>query len=243
MFSIEVHHEFQKGSKTSNEMSENLTRGCRTCGKTCARDPLAEYCSTRCWQASLQAPPDDRPQRGGRTTRTAVYYEERRRSDDVDDENDDDDDVFARYVPETPYTSPAAVPPSHSWVKPEILSAPSDNPGTDEKDPFYEAWDAWDGSQTPISGKGTSSPAPLVGDDVDDVASTASTTDSIGSGSDQEGVTEPASVPSTITQEMASALQAKGYSQPAICKMTPGQAHRIISSSPGSKAISGDLKL
>ena len=53
----------------------------------------------------------------------------------------------------------------------------------------------------------------------------------------------PASFPTTITKEMASALHAKGYSMPAVSRMTPGQAHRILSNSPGSKAVSGDLKL
>jgi hypothetical protein len=42
---------------------------------------------------------------------------------------------------------------------------------------------------------------------------------------------------------MEAELEAMGYSQAAINKMTPGQAHRIISSSPGSKPVSGDLKL
>jgi putative DNA primase/helicase len=58
------------------------------------------------------------------------------------------DDVFARYVPETPQTSAATVPPSHSEVKPEILAVPKDEVGTGEKTAVYEALGRWDGSPT-----------------------------------------------------------------------------------------------
>jgi len=69
------------------------------------------------------------------------------------------DDDFARYIPENvPETQEggiSAVPPSHTEVKPEILSVPKDEAGTDEKRPFHEALGRWDGSQGVNPGKRT----------------------------------------------------------------------------------------
>jgi hypothetical protein len=81
--------------------SLSLTLTCKTCGKACAKgEPLAEYCCPQCWQASLLAPPDRRPQwdRSQRTERSSAFYEKRRRSeiDEFDDETAAVDDVLGR---------------------------------------------------------------------------------------------------------------------------------------------------
>ena len=133
------------------------------------------------------------------------------------------DDVFARYVPETAQTSAASVQPSNSEVKPKNLSVQGEIVWTDKKEPIHEAYGRLDGSPTGEGPrKGESDAETLVGTEAESVA---------------------ASIPVMITKRMEAELQAMGYTEAVINKMTPGQAHRIIASSPGSKPVSGDLKL
>ena len=133
------------------------------------------------------------------------------------------DDDFARYIPETLERGKTSVPPSHTEVKPETLTVPEQTVGTDGKRPIHEASGRWDGSATGEGPrKGESDAETLVGTEAEPVA---------------------ASIPVMLTKKMETDLLRMAYSQAAINKMTPGQAHRIISSSPGGKAVSGDLKL
>ena len=64
------------------------------------------------------------------------------------------DDDFARYIPETLEGGKISVPPSHTEVKPEILSVPEQTVGTDGKRPIHEASGRWDGSKGGLPGKG-----------------------------------------------------------------------------------------